>query len=164
MSAHFKVAIKAPFTKKPQLGKPQGKKPKTTVAPSRPPRIAVLVALAIHMEQLLRDGRLKDQAELAKLTGVTKARVRQVLRLLNLAPDLQEALLDLPLSAPQISQPLERAIRRLVHFRDWNEQRRRLLKMLAAQGLLPADYRPDPFALPRPEYCHADQSVWKSQH
>ena len=51
----------------------------------RVPRISRLMALAIRMEGLVRTGRVKDYAELARLGGVSRARVSQVLNLRNLA-------------------------------------------------------------------------------
>jgi hypothetical protein len=62
----------------------------------RLPRVAKLMALAIRFEGLLRDGVVKDYAELARLGHVTRARMSQIMNLLHLAPDIQEALLFLP--------------------------------------------------------------------
>lgn len=61
----------------------------------RVPRIAKLMALAIHFDRLLREGKMRDYAEIARLGHVTRARVTQIMNLLNLAPDIQEALLFL---------------------------------------------------------------------
>lgn len=60
------------------------------------PRVARMLALAHHWRGLIRDGVVKDQAALARLVGVTRARVTQVMDLLYLAPDIQEAILFLP--------------------------------------------------------------------
>ena len=60
------------------------------------PRVARLLALAIEMEELVATGQVRDYAELARLGCVSRARVSQVLNLLNLAPDIQEAILFLP--------------------------------------------------------------------
>jgi hypothetical protein len=60
------------------------------------PRVARLMALAIHFDGLLRQGLARDQADLARLGQVTQARMSQVMSLLNLAPDIQEELLFLP--------------------------------------------------------------------
>jgi len=54
------------------------------------------MALALRFEQLLRGGEIKSYAELALLGHVSRARVSQVMRLLSLAPTIQEALLFLP--------------------------------------------------------------------
>jgi hypothetical protein len=66
--------------------------------PGRVPRVARLLALAHHFEGLLRRGLVKDYAGLARLGRVTRARVTQVMNLLLLAPDVQEAILFLPLT------------------------------------------------------------------
>ncbi len=62
--------------------------------PERIPRVARLLALAHHWRGLIRDGTVRDQTDLARLVGVSRARVSQVMRLLDLAPDIQEAVLD----------------------------------------------------------------------
>jgi len=62
----------------------------------RVPRISRLMALAIRFEQLLRDGEVADQAELARLGHVSRARLTQIMNLLNLASDIQEEILFLP--------------------------------------------------------------------
>jgi hypothetical protein len=84
------------------------------------PRLARLLALAIRMEGLLRAGTIGDYAELARLGGVTRARMTQIMQLLHLAPDLQERILFLP--------PLrglnERNLRPITNRIDWDEQRR----------------------------------------
>jgi hypothetical protein len=57
------------------------------------PRIAKLMALAIRFDQLIKEGIVKDQADLARLGQVSRARVTQIMNLLNLAPELQEHLI-----------------------------------------------------------------------
>jgi hypothetical protein len=64
-------------------------------ARARVPRVARLLALAIRFEGLLRSGQIRDQAELARLGQVTRARVSQILSLIHLAPDIQEEILFL---------------------------------------------------------------------
>ena len=59
-------------------------------------RIARLMALAIRFEGLLRDGTIRDYAELARRGHVTRARMTQIMKLLDLAPDIQEQILFLP--------------------------------------------------------------------
>lgn len=59
----------------------------------RIPRAARVLALAHKWRALIRSGAVKDQAELARLVGVSRARVTQVMGLLWLAPDVQEAVL-----------------------------------------------------------------------
>ena len=53
------------------------------VPPRRVPRIARLMALALRFEQLLQAGAIRDYAELARLGHVSRARVSQIISLLN---------------------------------------------------------------------------------
>jgi len=60
------------------------------------PRISRLMALAIHMQELVDRGEVGDYAELARLAHVSRARITQIMNLTLLAPDVQEAILFLP--------------------------------------------------------------------
>ena len=84
------------------------------------PRIARLLALAIRLERLIRDETIRDYAEVARLGKVTRPRVTQIMKLLDLAPDIQEAILFLP-SAQGLN---ERRLRPVAAEVDWEEQRR----------------------------------------
>ncbi|HEV7279608.1 MAG TPA: hypothetical protein VGN57_05295 [Pirellulaceae bacterium] len=53
------------------------------------------MALALRFEELLGRGEIVDQADLARLAQVTRARVTQIMNLRLLAPDIQEELLFL---------------------------------------------------------------------
>ncbi len=61
----------------------------------RIPRISRYMALAIHFEDLIRQGIITDYADLARLGHVSRARVTQIMNLRLLAPELQEELLFL---------------------------------------------------------------------
>ena len=52
------------------------------------PRIARLMALAIRLEELVRDETFQNYAELAQLGRITRARMTQIMKLLQLAPAL----------------------------------------------------------------------------
>ena len=92
--------------------------------PGRVPRVSRLMALAIRFEQLVRDGVVADYAELARLGHVSRARVTQVLNLLNLAPEIQEALLFLPRVERGKDPVTERELRAIVAVRGRRKQRR----------------------------------------
>jgi len=64
-------------------------------ATDRVPRVARMLALAHHWRGMIRDGVVKDQAALARLVGVSRARITQVMDLLYLAPEIQEQILFL---------------------------------------------------------------------
>lgn len=59
----------------------------------RVPRVAKLMALAIRFQTLLDEEAVEDYAELARLAHVSRARISQIMNLLLLAPNIQEALL-----------------------------------------------------------------------
>ena len=89
------------------------------------PRIARLMALAIRFDGLLRKETIRDYAELARLGRVTRARMTQIMKLLDLAPDIQEQILFLPPVALHTGKGLsERNLRPVVRRIDWSEQRR----------------------------------------
>ena len=87
------------------------------------PRLARLMALAIRFDGLLRGGAITDQAEMARLGRVSRARISQILNLLHLAPDIQEQLLFLPVP----NQGRERLhladLQPLCRHWDWCRQR-----------------------------------------
>ena len=89
----------------------------------RIPRVSKLMALAIHFEELLRDGQVADQSELARLAHVTQPRMTQIMNLLHLAPDIQEELLHLPPVAEGRDPVTERDLRPITRLRDWRRQR-----------------------------------------
>ena len=60
------------------------------------PRISRRMALAIRLEQLIRDGTVHDQADLARLAHISRVRVTQIMNLLLLAPEIQEEILFFP--------------------------------------------------------------------
>jgi hypothetical protein len=84
------------------------------------PRVARLMALAIRFQGLVDQGKIRDYAELAHLGRVTRARITQIMKLLHLAPDLQEQILFLPHN----TKLNERDLRPIVRCVDWDEQRR----------------------------------------
>ena len=94
-------------------------------APGRVPRVARWLALAHRLERLLRDGAVKDYAVLARLGHVTRARISQIMSLLQLAPDIQEAILFLPLVERGRDPIVLRDLLPIAGSLDWNRQRRK---------------------------------------
>ena len=80
--------------------------------------------LTIRFEGLLRAGTIRDYAELARRGRLTRARMTQIMKLLDLAPDIQEQILFLP----NLKGLNERNLRLIVKTIDWNEQRRMFQK------------------------------------
>ena len=87
------------------------------------PRIARLLALAIKLEELVRQGVVRDYAELARLGHVTRARITQIVSLCYLAPDIQEAILFAE-GQWRMDRVGESKVRPIAQCVDWDEQRR----------------------------------------
>ena len=97
--------------------------PRAVVPPGRVPRVARWMALAIRFEQLLREGQVATYAELARLGHVTRARVTQIMNLLNLAPDIQEDILFLPRTERGRDPVILRDLQPVAAVWDWAKQR-----------------------------------------
>ena len=54
------------------------------------------MAPAIRFDQLIHDGLVSNQADVARLGHVNRARFIQIMNLLNLVPDVHEQILRLP--------------------------------------------------------------------
>jgi hypothetical protein len=89
----------------------------------RTPRVSRLLALAIKFERLLQTGTVKDYATLAQLGHVSRARVTQIMNLLNLAPDLQEEILFLPTIQKGRDRLHLRELQPVCATLDWQQQR-----------------------------------------
>ena len=98
---------------------PSGKTP--DVEPGNIPRVSRLMALAIKFDSLVRRGEIRDYADLARLGYVTRARITQIMNLLNLAPDIQEEILFLE-RVDGLEPVTERGLREVVKRQVWAEQ------------------------------------------
>jgi len=56
----------------------------------------IMAATCDPVRRIDRDEVVNDQAELAKLGHVTRARLTQIMAFLNLVPDIQEVILTMP--------------------------------------------------------------------
>ena len=92
----------------------------------RIPRIARLMALAIKFQDMVDRGEVRDYADLARLGYVTRARVTQIMNLLKLAPDIQNALIHYGDAVEEIR---ERQVRSIVAIADWHQQRQHWLTL-----------------------------------
>jgi hypothetical protein len=88
-------------------------------------RVSRLLALAWHVEGLVRSGTVSSYAAAAQLGHVSRARMSQILNLLNLAPDLQEQLLFLQRPTRGRQALVLRHVLTVAGVLDWQEQRRR---------------------------------------
>lgn len=99
-------------------------------ASNRLPRITRLMALAIKFQEMISRGEVQDYADLARLGHVSRARITQIMNLLNLAPDIQEQLLDLAM--PNRAFVCERHTRRITNLVYWSHQRKRWQEQIAS--------------------------------
>ena len=88
----------------------------------RIPRVAGLLALAHKIDAKIRSGELKNLADAARAVGVTRARMTQMMNLLLLAPEIQEAILDLPPVTNGRGPVAERQLRAIATEPDWQKQ------------------------------------------
>ncbi len=130
MSEGLTVECKVHF-KPVAHGRKQMTKGERAVEPvGRVPRISRLMALAIWFDDLLRKGEVKDYAELARLGHVTRARVTQIMNLLNLAPEIQERLLFLSRTDHGADKVKEYHLRPIAAIVPWNVQLREFLAIV----------------------------------
>lgn len=90
------------------------------------PRLARLMALAIKFDGLVRQGVVRDYADLARLGHVSRARITQIMNLLNLAPDIQENLLFFSPGCGNSSHMTEPMLREVIGLPMWTDQRDKL--------------------------------------
>jgi hypothetical protein len=116
--------------------RPRCKKDASEAAPERGkrPRAAEVLALALQFDDMIRRGVAKDHADLARLGCISKERISQIMRLVWLAPDIQQEILSLP-RTPRGRFPVgEVALRKIASMILWAEQRA-AWGWLAAQNL-----------------------------
>jgi hypothetical protein len=96
----------------------------TSLPAGRVPRVARLMALALRLDELVRSGQVASYSELAALGHVTRARISQIMNLIHLAPDIQEALLFLPPTRRGRDAILLADVQPIAAAFDWRKQRR----------------------------------------
>lgn len=90
--------------------------------PGRFPRITKMMALAIRLDHLISTRQVADQAELARVSHVSRARLTQIMDLNLLAPDIQEAIHVFENTERARDWMTERELRRITSVFDWQEQ------------------------------------------
>ena len=92
------VSFKVAFKRGPH-GQRRAVEPKTTpverpvIDPASVPRITRMLVLGYHFERLVRDGNVRNYAEIARMTGISRARVTQIVTLTLLLPETQSGIL-----------------------------------------------------------------------
>ena len=91
--------------------------------------------MAIRFDRLIKAGEIADQAEVARLGHVSRARVMQIMDLLQLAPDIQEDILFLPRTQHGRDRIREIIVRPIAAVLDWRRQRRMWKKLAPERHL-----------------------------
>ena len=104
----------------------------------RTARVSRLMALAIRCEGLLREGVVRDYAELARLGCVSRPQVTQLMNLLNLASDIQERLLFLPPVRSGRDPLTEHHLRHIAACTEWVRQRELFCALTERLGIAEA--------------------------
>src|SRR5262249_38692446 len=130
------VTIEVPVTF-PRVGRCGGKASppgaeEPALPPGRVPRVARLMALALRLDELVRTGQVASYSALASLGPVTRARICQILTLVHLAPDIQEALLFLPRTERGRDPIILADLQPIAATFDWRKQRRLWRQLLPA--------------------------------
>ena len=87
------------------------------------PRATRVLALAIHFQEMIRSGEARDCADLARLAGVSRERISQIMKLAWLAPGIQMEVLYFP-PVSGVHFPIrERALRNISNQICWGDQR-----------------------------------------
>jgi hypothetical protein len=96
---------------------------------ARTPRVVELLRKALEWQALLESGEVRNQAEVARREGITRARVTQVIGMLQLAPEIQQHVLSMPdaVRRPAIT---ERALRPIAQLEDPDDQVARLRELI----------------------------------
>ena len=97
--------------------------PRPSLPEGSTPHVSRLMALAIRLDGLIRSGTVTDQADLARVGHVSRARITQIMNLLMLAPDIQEALLFLPRTTKGRDPIHESDVRTIAAEVLWSRQR-----------------------------------------
>jgi hypothetical protein len=121
-----------PFRRPPRkqrAGTKIGESPIVT-SEERVPRLARLMALALHLEGLIQAGMVKNYATLGRLGHVSRSRISQIMNLLLLAPVIQEQILFLPAVARGRDPIHLSRLQPITRIPTWSRQRRLWAAML----------------------------------
>ena len=122
MSSHGPLEIQFHLRTKPRTTSEHAEQIVTKAG--RLPRVTQVLALAIHLDDMIHRGEAKDYSDLARMSCLCRERISQIVRLNYLAPDIQIELLYLP-PTPTGSYPIsETAVRKIANLLLWADQRR----------------------------------------
>lgn len=108
------------------IDRPASEKPKEGCARrrfDRYPRIVQVVALAIHFQDMLDRGEVRNHADLARLGCISRERMSQIMMLAWLTPDIQQEVLSLPKTPGGRLPVSETSLRAIARLPVWEDQR-----------------------------------------
>ena len=73
---------------------------------------------------------MSNFVDAARLGGISRPRMSQIMRLTDLAPEIQEELLFLPKVLPGSDRFYEAALREIAQVLDWDEQKQMFRALL----------------------------------
>ena len=91
-------------------------KPTLRSVPPQVPKITRFLVLGHYFERLVQSGKVKNYAEIARLTGLSRARVTQIVNLTLLPPEIQGSLL-IDQAARDGHVPHESGLRKILRSR-----------------------------------------------
>lgn len=112
------IQFKLHSARKPREGKPA----EVVSQPGRLTRVTQVMALAIHFQGMLESGEATDYADLARLAGLSRERMSQIMELIWLAPEIQQEILELPAIRTGRFPISEVAVRKVAEPLEWEEQ------------------------------------------
>jgi hypothetical protein len=120
--------VEMPFYRRGGLAKTRFAEEPEPAPAMRPLRVAQMLALAYEMDRLIETGVVADRAEMARVTGFCDSRVSQIMNLLWLAPDIQEALLVTEIADGR-DGVTAKDLMPIARCPSWAEQRRRFAQL-----------------------------------
>lgn len=112
------IQFKLHSTRKPREGMPA----EPVSQRGRLPRVSQVMALAIHFQWTIENGEATDYADLARLAGLSRERMSQIMELVWLAPEIQQEILELPATQTGRFPISEVAARKVAERLEWAEQ------------------------------------------
>jgi hypothetical protein len=101
-------------------------------------RVTRVLALAIKLKRLLREGVVGNYVDLARLGHVSRARMSQIMGLTELAPAIQEELLFLPKTVLGRDRICENELRQIARVVDWQQQQMLFRSVMDSPSKRPA--------------------------
>ena len=87
------------------------------------PQTARFLAMAHYYQSLIDGEQVKDYAEIARLTGISRARISQIISLTFLAPEIQQEILFMTQKKPFPKHVKERNLRKILRTPIWEKQK-----------------------------------------